>query len=928
MPGLDRLAAQAGTRAPLLRLLALAVVLAAVAGLPQILATALWIPETNRAVTGITWGEAVQFSIPPFRLLELVIPYPFGAVWTNDHTTIWGNEVFAGKMMGIFLTLYAGSLALIALVTTRKLDLPAARFARLLVLIAVLLAVPPALLPESWRGSLAPLALRNPEKFAVLLAFGLAVLAGLALDDLRARTRLPRWILGAGVALGLSAIAAAAAPEAAGRIGITVMRSRGSLAVASRELPRALTEAAILWMVTFLGLELTRAHRRPLGLAGLALLTAVPIAATRRVGWTFREDEVFAPPAFVRFLQKQDPQGEFRALSEMIYRPPGALEKAESGNDLGFLEIVRRNFGQHSQALWGRGAVFNADFDNGDLSRIQSLRKMSGMALQFPDPAAFYGSVGLRWGVRYKDQEPLPGYARVAGAGLDDWDENAAALPDVRLVEAWKEAPDAVAALGQLPQLPRGQIVVESGRPFAGEAPAGQCARARAKAGAARDGDAVVCADVALRAARILEAPRRAARRARGRSVSRAVGFLCDRHSAGPAPRRMGGELSGLERLALRADSLRRGDRHALRDATPIPSFRRGEGRVRGFVPPSSPFEMPPSPRPSPAGRGGNVRSARTGWLLGLAFAALVLAAYAGPLLTHRNFVGRDIVPYNLPLEQAVHDAWARGHVPVWWTSVSGGRPLLPNPNAGVFYPVRPLLSRIPFSAAMRLFPILHWILGGWGMLLLLRSIGGSRAAAWIAAASFAFSGVVVSEIFYSNFQPGATLLPWSLWALARPAARPIGRILPVALVYGLMFLAGDAFSLSLALFSAALWILLELPRQERGSRLLQGIAGLAIAALLALPQLLATVLLAPETRRMIGGMPLREVFGFTIPPARLLELVVPYPFGPSWSMDASLDWGDAAFRRFFATLFVGPIAIFGLLRAGSAARDARWRAG
>ena len=227
----------------------------------------------------------------------------------------------------------------------------------------------------------------------------------------------------------------------------------------------------------------------------------------------------------------------------------------------------------------------------------------------------------------------------------------------------------------------------------------------------------------------------------------------------------------------------------------------------------------------------------------------------------------------------------------------------------------------------MRLFPILHWILGGWGMLLLLRSIGGSRAAAWIAAASFAFSGVVVSEVFYSNFQPGAALLPWSLWALARPAARPIGRILPVALVYGSMLLAGDAFSLSLALFSAALWILLELPRQERGSRLLQGIAGLAIAALLALPQLLATVLLAPETRRMIGGMPLREVFGFTIPPARLLELVVPYPFGPSWSMDASLDWGDAAFRRFFATLFVGPIAIYGLLRAGSerGMRMARW---
>jgi hypothetical protein len=244
--------------------------------------------------------------------------------------------------------------------------------------------------------------------------------------------------------------------------------------VASRELPRALTEAALFWMLTCVGLELARAGRRPLGLAGLALLTAVPIAATRRVGWTFREDEVFAPPAFVRFLQKHDPQGQYRGLSEMIYRPPGALESAESGNDLGFLEIVRRNFAQHSQALWGRGAVFNTDFDNGDLSRIQSLRKMSGLASQFPDPGSFYGSVSLRWGLRYRDQAPLPGYARVGGTGLDDWDENAGALPDIRLAEGWREEPDAVAALGQLSQLPPGQIVVETGRSFAGTAPAGQ----------------------------------------------------------------------------------------------------------------------------------------------------------------------------------------------------------------------------------------------------------------------------------------------------------------------------------------------------------------------------------------------------------------------------------------------------------------------
>ena len=92
-------------------------------------------------------------------------------------------------------------------------------------------------------------------------------------------------------------------------------------------------------------------------------------------------------------------------------------------------------------------------------------------------------------------------------------------------------------------------------------------------------------------------------------------------------------------------------------------------------------------------------------------FTLLVAAVYADPLLTRRAFVGRDLLPYGLPLERVVHDAWSRGRLPVWSADVSGGRPLLPNPNAGALYPARPLLSLVSFPAAMRLFPILHWVM-------------------------------------------------------------------------------------------------------------------------------------------------------------------------------------------------------------------------
>lgn len=467
--------AEPSSRRALALALAAACGLAALAGLPQILATALWVPETNRAVTGVTWREALQFSVPAWRLLELVIPYPFGPVWTNDRFAIWGWRLYSEKLMGLFLTLYAGALGPIALVATWRRRISAVRFGRFLVFTSVLLSVSWTFVPTAWRDHVAPLALRNPEKFAVLLPFGLAILAGAALDELRGLRRLPRWILGAGVALTLLAAAAAIAPRAAGRLAIEATRSRPDLQdIAARQLPFALAESASLWIATAVGLELARFKAGAL-VAGLAVLTLVPIAANRRIGWTFRQEEVFAPPPFVRYLQKQDPEGRYRALGEMAYRPPKALEAEESGNDLGFLEIVRRNFDQHAQVLWGRGAVFNGDFDNGDLSRIESVRKLSGMAERFPDAGAFFGSLALRWGIRYRDQvPPVAGFSRVRDQGYDAWDENPSALPDIRLVTGWREEPEVLAALRDVSALARGSIVVETGRAAEGAAAPGR----------------------------------------------------------------------------------------------------------------------------------------------------------------------------------------------------------------------------------------------------------------------------------------------------------------------------------------------------------------------------------------------------------------------------------------------------------------------
>ncbi|HEY3170777.1 MAG TPA: hypothetical protein VGK08_07210, partial [Thermoanaerobaculia bacterium] len=122
-------------------------------------------------------------------------------------------------------------------------------------------------------------------------------------------------------------------------------------------------------------------------------------------------------------------------------------------------------------------------------------------------------------------------------------------------------------------------------------------------------------------------------------------------------------------------------------------------------------------------------------------FLLMVIAIYSPTLFSRRSFAGRDLLAYHLPIEKAVHDAYSRGRLPIWFSEISGGRPLAPNPNVGAFYPARPLLATLSFPAAMRIFPVLHWAAAGIGMLLLLRSMGGSPAAAWLGAVTYTFCG-------------------------------------------------------------------------------------------------------------------------------------------------------------------------------------------
>jgi hypothetical protein len=442
--------------------LAAALALAGLLAAPQIVATALWIPETSRAVRGLTVGQAFFLCLPPLRLLELLVPYPFGATWALEDD-IWAWPVFNGQSVGLFSTLFAGCFAFFALVTMWRRRGVGVRFAWWLLAIGLLLSVPPSLTPQRWKGFSFPVPLRNPEKFAVAITLALAILAGLAWDAARRSSSRYRWTLAVSASLAVAAVLSLGVP-ASGRLAVALVGASPDMAARAREyVPSALAEAGLYWVSLVLALALLRVPGRAPLLGALALLTAAPVAANRRIARIFREEEVFAPTAFARIIAKADPRGDYRTLGESVFLPatPGLALAIRS--DPAELEVSRREWYEYAHALWSRGTVLNMDLDRGDLSRVDTLRRVGELAVKSRTSSAFFGNLSLRFGARYRGQPALSGYRPFRADLLQEFDEHEAAYPDVRLAQRWRETAGGVPALREIGRVGPGEVLVETG---------------------------------------------------------------------------------------------------------------------------------------------------------------------------------------------------------------------------------------------------------------------------------------------------------------------------------------------------------------------------------------------------------------------------------------------------------------------------------
>ncbi len=277
-----------------------------------------------------------------------------------------------------------------------------------------------------------------------------------------------------------------------------------------------------------------------------------------------------------------------------------------------------------------------------------------------------------------------------------------------------------------------------------------------------------------------------------------------------------------------------------------------------------------------------------------LALGLLLLLAFwhIGP--AGRVIAGGDLFTYFYPYWAEAARALRAGRLPLWNPYLFMGVPFLANSQAGVLYPLNwPFWLLLPPHAALHWSALLHLWLAGWGAYLYARaSLHLGRLGAWTAGVVFALGGYLGAQVEHLNQLQALAWLPWALFlydrvferereqrgdfaAAAEGCRRKIPPVFGLAVVIGLMLLAGHTQSAFIALVGLGVAALVPRAGVPLGRRLgvLAGAAGLG--ALLAAAQLVPTAELARYSIRR-GGLPFNERVSFSLSPLYLARALLP----------------------------------------------------
>ncbi len=222
------------------------------------------------------------------------------------------------------------------------------------------------------------------------------------------------------------------------------------------------------------------------------------------------------------------------------------------------------------------------------------------------------------------------------------------------------------------------------------------------------------------------------------------------------------------------------------------------------------------------------------------------------PLWSNPVSAGEDDVMWFYPTRKLVGRAVREGKWPVSTASEAGGAPLMADPQSAVMYPVTWLFAAMDAKTAYSLSIFTAFALAGAGMYVYLRRLRLFMPAAVFGAVAFMFSGFMVGHRVHLSLIHTAAFLPWGLWCIEDVSRRPWRAFACMAPVAALAITSGHWPTL---IHVGVVWTVYLLLRARPLARsLAAGGAALAVAAVIAAPQILSTMtIMASATRQHIG---------------------------------------------------------------------------
>lgn len=335
-------------------------------------------------------------------------------------------------------------------------------------------------------------------------------------------------------------------------------------------------------------------------------------------------------------------------------------------------------------------------------------------------------------------------------------------------------------------------------------------------------------------------------------------------------------------------------------------------------------------------------------WPLWVLIVTLVFLA-GNQLLVRGEAIGRwDADGQFFPYYVLVADHARAARFVQWDPWSNGGLPALGDPQVGAVSPVNVVLGLMTggTSTGFRIYWLLLWWVGGFGMLMLGRHLGAPPWGACVVALGFLFCGVYTGNAEHTSWITAFSFLPVTIWRLdvglrtrkLRPAAE-------AGAVWGLSALAGYPGVIMITGCFAASWALgrwlvadsvaaesagrrsdavLAATRPSLGFTLSSLVVVLLVGLLVLSPTYLAFFFEGTGTNPRVGALPRDVALSNSLTPGALATFASPYLaalkvarqfMGPDVPPGELWPATDLSMVSIYAGAIIPTLALFALIR-------------